>query len=136
MTADEEQLFACLERLDEGTTVVTSVRQPAALREALRVAVHLGMDESVNDATVQAVRDRLEAFAQRRALEAHYEEHPEARPSLGDLALAGAELDGSSLADDPDLVYAAARQIAEIKADATPDDVLVYAAGMRARETA
>lgn len=74
------------------------------------------------------------ALAQRRALEAHYEQHPEARPSLGDLALAGAELDGSPLADGPDLVYEAARQIAEIKADATPDDVLMYAAVLRAAQ--
>jgi hypothetical protein len=128
----EVELFRWLDRLDrDDESVVTSVRQPAALREALRVAVELGMDTSVNDATVRAVRDRLERFAQRMALESHYAEHPEARPSLADVALAAAELDGDPLAEDPALLRRAADEVVAVKPDASPDDVLVWAAALR-----
>jgi hypothetical protein len=69
---------------------VSSVRQPAALKDAVKVAVELGLDATVNDATVQALRDRLEAFAHRRALEAHYSVHPDERPSMPEVAQAAA----------------------------------------------
>jgi hypothetical protein len=111
--------------------VVSSIRQPTALREALRVAVDLGMDSSVNDATVRALRDRLETFAQRRALRAHYGRHPKARPSLAELALAAAELDGDPLANEPALLRRAAGEVLKVKADATSDDVLIWAAALR-----
>jgi hypothetical protein len=128
----ETELFRWLDRLDrDDESVVTSVRQPAALREALRAAVDLGMDANVNDATVRAVRDRLEAFAQRLALESHYAEHPEARPSLADVALAAAELDDDPLAADPALLRRAAGEVVAVKPDASADDVLVWAAALR-----
>jgi hypothetical protein len=107
------------------------MRQPSALQEAQRVAVDLGMDTSVNDATVRAVRDRLETFAQRKALTAHYDRHPTARPSLAELALAAAELDGDPLANEPALLRRAADEVVKVKADATSDDVLVWAAALR-----
>lgn len=130
----DDELIEWLDRGDTDTaTVVTSVRQPAALREAVKAAVALGMDATVNDATVQAVRDRVEAFAQRRALDAHYDRYPDVRPTLADQALAAAELDGNPLADDPALLRAAADEVLSVKPDAGPDDVLVYAAALRSR---
>lgn len=133
----DEDLFALLDRLDsDGPTVVSSVRQPAALKEALKVAVGLGLDANANDATVQAMRDRLEAFAQRRALDAHYTAHPEARPSLAELAQAAAELDGDVLADEPVLIHRAAQEIIAFRPRATADEVLVYAAGLRSQASA
>jgi hypothetical protein len=36
------------------------------------------------------------------ALDRHYEEYPQSRPSLADLAVATAELDGHPLANKPD----------------------------------
>ena len=135
MPTREEQLFRWLDRLDrddeDDQTVVTSIRMPAALREALRVAVDLGMDATVNDATIRAVRDRLETFAQRAALAAHYARHPEARPSLAELALAAAELDGDPLADEPAFLRRAADQVVAVRPDASSDDVLVWAAALR-----
>ena len=81
-----------LDRLNvDGPTVMSSVRQPVALKEALKVAVELGLDDNANDASVQALRDRLETFAQRRAMEAHYAAHPDARPSRAEIAQAAAE---------------------------------------------
>ncbi|MDP9073284.1 MAG: hypothetical protein M3N98_03745 [Actinomycetota bacterium] len=136
----DEDLFAWLDRLDiHGPTVVSSVRQPAALKEALKIAVGLGLDANANDATdatVQALRDRLEAFAQRRALDAHYTAHPEARASLPELALAAAELDGDPLAAEPAFIHRAAKEIVAFRPGATADDVLVYAAGLRSQASA
>jgi len=133
----DDDLFALLDRLDgDSHSVVSSVRQPAALRDAVRLAVELGLDASVNDVTVHAVRDRLEAFAQRRALEAHYADYPNARPSLAELAQAAAELDGNPLATNPTFLRRAAKELIAIRPTATADDVLVYAAGMRSRASA
>jgi hypothetical protein len=133
-TPRDEVLFALLDRLgDDGPTVVSSVRQPAALKEALKVAVDLGLDANANDATVRALRDRLEAFAQRRALDAHYAAHPGTRPSLAEIAQAAAELDSDPLATHPALIRRAAKEIVALRPAATADDVLVYAAGLRSR---
>ena len=133
----DEDLFALLDRLDaDGPTVVSSVRQPVALKDALKVAVGLGLDANANDATVHALRDRLEAFAQRRALDAHYIAYPEARPSLAEIAQAAAELDGDPLAADPSLIRRAAHEIVALRPKATADDVLLYAAGLRSRASA
>jgi hypothetical protein len=127
----EVELFRWLDRLDrDDKSVVTSVRQPAALREALRVAVDLGMDATVNDATVRALRDRLETFAQRMALESHYSQHPETRPSLAEVALAAAELDDNPLSHEPALLRRAADEVVAVKPDASADDVLVWAAAL------
>ena len=133
----DEDLFALLDGLDaDGPTVVSSVRQPAALKQAVKVAVDLGLDSNANDATVQALRDRLEAFAQRRALDAHYSAHPKARPSLAEVAQAAAELDGDPLAGQPGLIRRAAKEIVALRPGATADDVLIYAAGLGSRATA
>ena len=132
-----QDLFALLDEVDaDGPTVVSSVRQPAALKEALRLAVELGLDANANDAPVQAVRDRLEAFAQRRALDVHYAVHPGARPSLAEVAQAAAELDGDPLAGEPALIRRAAKEIVSLRPGASADDVLVYAAGLRSRASA
>ena len=131
----EDELFELLDRLDgdEDATVVTSIRQPVALREAVRVAVEAGMDASVNEATVQSLRHRLETFAQRLALESHYERHPKVRPSLADRTIAAAELDDHPLAEEPDLLRRAADEVLQIKPEAEPDHVLVYAAALNRR---
>lgn len=137
--ADERlsRLLALLEGSDAEETVVTSVRQPARLREALKVAVELGLDETANDAAVAALRDRLDTFAQRLALDAHYAAHPKLRPSLADLALAAARLDGDPLAGRPDLLARAAREVAALRPDASADDVVLYATALdRAATTA
>jgi hypothetical protein len=113
-------------------TVGTSVRLPTNLRDAAAVAVDMGLAASITELTVHGLQDALEAFAQRAALDAHYEEHPHARPDLAEIALMAAEIDGNQLASRPELVRRAATEIRSVKDDATPDDVLVYAAGLAA----
>jgi hypothetical protein len=85
---------------------------------------------------VQALRDRLEAFAQRRALDAHYSAHPDARPSLAEVAQAAAELDNDPLGGQPGLIRRAAEEIVAVRPGATADDVLIYAAGLASWATA
>ncbi len=68
----------------------------------------------------------MEVFAQHIALEEHYRKHPKARPSLVQLAIAAARLDGDPLADQPELLQQAALEVAERWPEATGDDVLVY----------
>jgi hypothetical protein len=129
--ATPRELFRLLDRLGEGTdSTVTSTRLPTMLYDAVRLAVELGMDTSANDATNQALRDRVEVFAQQLALEEHYRKHPTVRPTLAEVALAAALLDGDPLAERPDLLEQAAAEVAERWPDATGDDVLVYAAAL------
>lgn len=127
------ELFDAVQRLhDEDATVVTSVRLSNSLREAVKAAVKAGMDANPNDAMLNAVRDRLEAFTQRLALDLHYERYPGVRPSLGEIAIAAAQLDDSPLAHDHDLLRRAADEVVRVKPDADADDVLVYAAALQA----
>ena len=92
----------------------------------------MGLAESTTDLTVRGLRDALEAFAQAAILEAHFRAHPYARPSLEELAIAAAQMDGNPLAAQPALLRRAARAVARLRPDADADDVLLYAAGMRA----
>ena len=126
-----EQLLQLLDRSSTETTG-TSVRLPANLRDAAVLAAELGLVESTSELAVRGLRHALEAFAQRAVLDAHYRAHPDAQPDLGEIALATAQLDDNPLAHRPDLVFRAAREIGKVKCDATPDDVLVYAAGIAA----
>ena len=104
------ELRAAIERiselLDDGEleTSNTSMRIPTALRDAAALAV-----------VMQA------------ALDDHYERHHHARPDLGDLAVAAAELDGHPLADQPGRLRQAAAEIAANHPAASPDDVLLWA---------
>jgi hypothetical protein len=130
----ERRLKRLLDLLDsdESETVGTSVRLPANLRDAATVAAEMGLAESTTDLTVRGLRDALDVFAQRAVLDAHYRAHPAARPALAEVALATAELDGNPLAEHPDLVRRAAAEVAALRNDPSPDDVLLYAAGLAA----
>lgn len=113
-------------------TVGTSVRLPANLREAASLAAEMGLIESTTELTVRGLRDALDAFAQRAVLDAHYRSHPDARPDLAEIALATAQLDGNPLAQQPELIRRAAVDVAALKDEPSPDEVLLYAAGLAA----
>lgn len=129
-----DQLSRLLDLLgaDDDDTVGTSVRLPSRLREAATVAAEMGLIGSTTEITVAGLRDRLEAFAQRAVLDEHYREHPSARPSLAEVALAAAEIDASPLAGKPELVQRAAEDVSAFRDAPTADDVLLYAAGLAA----
>ena len=105
------------------------MRLPASLRDAAAIAVRdLGVATSVTALTADALRSRLEAVAMQAALDAHYAAYPESRPSLGDLAIAAAELDGNPLARRPKLIRKAAAAVAKAHPEeADPDMVLLWA---------
>lgn len=129
-----EAIDLIIELLDapEGPTTNTSMRLPDTLRHAAALAVGaLEMAPSATIFTADAMRAELEHVVFRAALEEHYDAHPEIRPSLTDLALALAEMDGSDLADDPEAIDRAAKAVAAWKPDADPDDVLLWAAATR-----
>ncbi len=132
MGDDLERLLDLLDRVDDGATVGTSVRLPVALRDAAVVAVRAGLLSSVTEVTVRGLQAELEAVANRAVLEAHYREHPEARPARWEVAIAAAELSGHPLAACPDLVRRAADELVRIVDDPSPDEVLAYAAGLAA----
>jgi hypothetical protein len=116
-----------LEQADD-ETVNTSMRLPAALREAAAIAVsELGVASSATTLTAEALRARLEAIVVEAALEAHYHRYPKARPSLAELAIAAAELDGNPLSAQPALIRRAAKAIVERRPEADADDVLLWA---------
>jgi hypothetical protein len=118
------------ELLDAGDpeTSNTSMRIPTALRDAAALAVkELGVAPSATALTTAALRATLEAVVMQAVLDEHYERHPGARPDLGDLAIAAAELDGHPLAAEPERLRRAAAEITAKHPDASPDDVLLWA---------
>ena len=118
------------ELLDDGDfeTSNTSMRIPTALRDAAALAVsELGIAPSTTALTTAALRATLEAAVMQAALDDHYERHPQARPDLGDLAIAAAELDGHPLAGQPERLRQAAAEITANHPGASPDDVLLWA---------
>jgi hypothetical protein len=116
--------------LDQDTqeTSNTSMRIPTALRDAAAIAVReLGVAPSTTALTTAALRSTLEAVVMQTVLDDHFQRHPQARPDLGDLAVAAAEIDGNPLAANPERLRSAALEIAGRHPGATPEDVLLWA---------
>lgn len=112
----------------EDATVGTSMRLPERLRDAAALAVEgLGVAPSATALTAAALRSRLEAIVMQAALDAHYDEHPGVRPTLAELAIASAELDGHPLARRPRLLREAAAAIVERHPDANAEAVMLWA---------
>ena len=109
-------------------TINTSMRLPLALRDAAALAVdELGAAPSTTALASAALRAALEAIVIQAALDAHYEAHPGSRPSLAELAVNAAELDGNPLAQNPGLLRQAAEQVMATHPEADADDVLLWA---------
>jgi hypothetical protein len=121
------RISALLDARDD-RTVGTSMRIPESLRDAAALAVeHLHVASSTTALTADALRSRLEAIVLQAALDSHYRDNPRARPSLGDLAVAAAELDGHPLAARADILRHAAEEVVRTHPDADADDVLLWA---------
>ena len=126
----EEAIDRINELLDstDPTTTNTSMRIPKTLREAAALAVdELGVAPSTTVMAANALRSLLEGTVGLAALELHYEQYPETRPSLADLAVVAAEWDGSPLAQRPDLLHRYAEEIVQRHPNAEPEDVLLWA---------
>lgn len=137
MAFDAGEVARALERLDEEReSIVTSVRVPQGLRQAATVLQKAGLISSWNELLVQGARDRVEAIAHRAGLDAHYADHPELRPAVGEVALALARMDACELAEQPELVAQAASELTAVRPDATADDVLTYATALLAHHAA
>jgi len=113
--------------ITDGETVNTSMRLPLALRDAAALAVsQFGAAPSTTTMTADALRQAVETLVMETALRLHYEQHPAAKPTLSEIALALAAQDGSPLADRPDLIARAADAVAARRPDADADDVLLW----------
>jgi hypothetical protein len=122
-----DEINRLLETTD-GETVNTSMRLPVAIRDAAALAVaQFDAAPSTTTMTAVALRRALETLVMETALRVHYEQHPGAKPTLGEVALALAAQDGSPLAERPDLIARAAVAVAARRADADADDVLLWA---------
>lgn len=110
---------------DSADTDPTSMRIPSPLREAAKLAhEHLGAP-SATAMAVAGLRETIETAVIRAALDDHYAEHPSARPSLGEVAVALAGQDRHPLADDPDRILQAAKDAgARVQ---TAREVLIWA---------
>jgi len=113
---------------DDTETVNTSMRLPVNLRDAAALAIdQLEAAPSATTLTAKALRQRLETIVMDAALRLHYDQHPEVRPSLAEIAQALAQQDGSPLASRPELIQAAARAVSTRHSNADADDVLLWA---------
>jgi hypothetical protein len=122
-----ERMSALLDQ-GMGETSNTSMRIPTALKDAAALAVkELGVAPTATALTTAALRATLEAVLMQAVLDDHYRHHQQARPDLGDLAVAAAEIDGHPLAAEPERLRSAAAEIASRHPEATPDDVLLWA---------
>jgi hypothetical protein len=111
---------------DDTETVNTSMRLSVSLRDAAALAVtHFDAAPSATNLAAAALRQNLETLAMATALRLHHQ-HPDAQPTLAEIAHALAVQDGSPLADRPDLIAAAAAVI-ERRPDADAHDVLLWA---------
>jgi hypothetical protein len=127
---DEQVIDRINELLDSSDpeTVNTSMRIPGALRDAAALAVSaLDIAPSTTVLTANALRAALEAAVMQAVLDRHYQEYPESRPTLADLAIAAAEIDGHPLADQPGLLRRSAAEVQQRHPGASPEDVLLWA---------
>ncbi len=108
----------------------TSLRLNESLRAAAEVAVGQGWAKSftslVEGSLAAALGDFVSIVAEQAALDEHYAAHPDVRPDLWEIAHAAAQLDGSELADHPNLIEMAVDALGD---GANVDDVLTWAAG-------
>lgn len=123
----EDLLAALLD--DDTSSVVSSVRQPQSLHRAVRIAVDLQWVGNANEAINEALRGYLEARMKREVLDEHYRLYPEFRPTLAEIAQTYAELDHDPIAQHPEVIEQAAREVLEYRPDCDdPDGVLLVAA--------
>lgn len=89
-------------------------------------ALVTALDRLLSEEALHA--DAVRAVVRHAALEAHFAEYPEDRPTLAEVAAAAAELDGLQL--PLELIEQAAAWLATESPDASADDVLLVAAGL------
>lgn len=127
-----DRINALLDSADN-STVNTSMRLPVNVREAAALAVEqLKVAASTTTLTAAALRTAVETAVMQAALDAHYTQFPDVRPTLAEIAVALAAQDGSPLAARPELLKQAAAEVLARHPDADADDVLLWAEAQQA----
>ena len=120
--------IASLLLADQTQTVNTSMRIPVNLRNAAMIATdELNLAPSTTTLTVDSLRQQLRALLIRGALDEHYTNYPDSRPSLTELAQAEADLTNHRLRQQPRVIAQAAQDILSVQQNPSPADVLVWA---------
>ncbi|MCL2848721.1 MAG: hypothetical protein FWE61_01590 [Micrococcales bacterium] len=126
----EEAIDRIIGLLDEpgSDSSVTSVRIRSNLRQAQDLArEHLGLTEPMGQLVEQGIAQALRGVVFRAGLQAYFARYPELRPSLGQVAFALAEQEADPLVQlGPEVFEQAAAQIVADRADASPQDVVVW----------
>lgn len=121
---------------DDRPGASTSVRRRPAVSEALSLAVGLGLGDSGNALNEEALIDRLRRAAHRLAVEVHYEQYPEDRPSRAEVAAVQLRRQGEALADRADLLDAAEQLLLDAGDQPTADEVIAAARALAATDAA
>ena len=114
----------------------TSVRRRPAVSEALTLAVELGVGDSANALNEHAVIDHLRRTAHRLAVEAHYQQYPEDRPSRAEVASVHLRRRGDPLADRADLLELAEQLLLDTGEKPTAVQAVAAARALAATEAA
>lgn len=126
--ATVDDLLDALDRVGSQPGRPVSAHLDPALNAAAKVAVSLGLADSVSGLTEDALRVQLRRLALRAALDAHYAERPSDRPSVVDVALFLATVRKLPAADHPAL-RGVLTELAEAMGEADPDTLLAAAVG-------
>lgn len=121
---------------DERPGASTSVRRRPAVSEALSLAVELGVGDSANALNEEALVTHLRDVAHRLAVEAHYEQYPEDRPTRAQVASVRLRRRGDALADRVELLERAEQLLGDADGGPTVDEVIAAARALAASEAA
>lgn len=124
-----DDLHRALARVGTAAGRPVSAHLDPALTEAAKAAVALGFADSVSALTGDALHSELRRIALRCALEEYYEEHPDDRPSVAEVAHYAAKARRHPLADDPELMPALQQMAAALGADVDPEILLTATVG-------
>lgn len=128
--ADVDTLLEALDRVGALPGRSVSAHLDPALADAAKVAVALGLSESVSALTGSALHAELRRLTLRATLDAHYAERPTDRPSAADVALFLATTRKLAVVDDQPTLPTILRDMAEAMGlDVDPEALLAAAVG-------
>lgn len=101
-----------------------------------RVAVELGVGDSANALNEEALVDHLRRAAHGLAVEAHYAQYPEDRPSRAEVAAVHLRRRDDPLADRAELLDAAEQLLLDAGEQPTSEQVIAAARALAATDAA
>jgi hypothetical protein len=122
-------LLKALERIGDQPGRPVSAHLDPALNEAAKIAVALGLSESVSALTGAALHAELRRLALRTALDDYYARRPADRPSAAEIALFLASVRKLAVAGHPDLPTVLHSMTDALGANVDPETLLAATVG-------